>query len=113
MEYCSAIKKNTVESVLMRWMNLEPIIQSEVSQKEKKKYHIDMESRKVVLMNLYAGQQWRHRLEKRLVVTVGKERLGGIERVALKHIHYHKYNRFPVGICCVTQGTQTQCSVTT
>ena len=33
-------KKNTFESVLMRWMNLEPIIQSEVSQKEKDKYHI-------------------------------------------------------------------------
>ena len=40
MEYYSAIKKNTFESVLMRWMNLEPIIQSEVSQKEKDKYHI-------------------------------------------------------------------------
>ena len=38
MEYCSAIKKNTFESVLMRWMKLEPIIQSEVSQKEKDKY---------------------------------------------------------------------------
>ena len=35
MEYYSAIKKNTFESVLMRWMKLEPIIQSEVSQKEK------------------------------------------------------------------------------
>ena len=34
-EYYSIIKKNTFESVLMRWMNLEPIIQSEVSQKEK------------------------------------------------------------------------------
>ena len=34
MEYYSAIKKNTVESVLMRWMKLEPIIQSEVSQKQ-------------------------------------------------------------------------------
>ena len=33
MEYYSAIKKNTFESVLMRWMKLEPIIQSEVSQK--------------------------------------------------------------------------------
>ena len=33
MEYYSAIKRNTFESVLMRWMNLEPIIQSEVSQK--------------------------------------------------------------------------------
>ena len=36
MDYYSAIKKkNTFESVLMRWMKLEPIIQSEVSQKEK------------------------------------------------------------------------------
>ena len=36
MEYYSAIKRNAFESVLVRWMNLEPIIQSEVSQKEKK-----------------------------------------------------------------------------
>ena len=35
MEYYSATKKNPFESVLMRWMKLEPIIQSEVSQKEK------------------------------------------------------------------------------
>ena len=40
MEYYSSIKRNTSESVLMRWMNLEPIIQSEVSQKEKDKYCI-------------------------------------------------------------------------
>ena len=38
--YYSAIKKNTFESVLMRWMKLEPIIQSEVSQKEKHQYSI-------------------------------------------------------------------------
>ena len=37
MDYYSAIKMNTFESVLMRWMNLEPIIENEVSQKEKKK----------------------------------------------------------------------------
>ena len=42
MEYYSAIKRNTFESVLMRRMDLEPIIQSEVSQKEKDKYHILM-----------------------------------------------------------------------
>ena len=42
MEHNSAIKKNTFESVLMRWMNLVPIIQSEVSQKEEDKYHILM-----------------------------------------------------------------------
>ena len=41
MEYYSAIKKNSFESVLMRWMKLEPIIQSEeVSQKEKHQYCI-------------------------------------------------------------------------
>ena len=40
MEYYSAIKKNAFESVLMRWMKLEPIIQSEVSQKEKHQYNI-------------------------------------------------------------------------
>ena len=40
MEYYSAIKKNTVESVLMRWMKLKPIIQSEVRQKEKHQYSI-------------------------------------------------------------------------
>ena len=42
VEYSSAVKRNTFESVLMRWMNLEPIIQSEVSQKEKDKYFILM-----------------------------------------------------------------------
>ena len=40
MEYYSAIKKNTFESVLMRWMKLEPIIQSEVNEKEKHQYSI-------------------------------------------------------------------------
>ena len=45
MEYYSAIKRNTFESVLMKWMNLEPIIQSEVTQKEKDKY--------LILMHIY------------------------------------------------------------
>ena len=40
MEYYSAIKRNAFESVLMRWMKLEPIIQSEVSQKEKHQYSV-------------------------------------------------------------------------
>ena len=39
MENYSAIKRNAFESVLMRWMDLESIIQSEVGQKEKDKYH--------------------------------------------------------------------------
>ena len=42
MEYYSAIKKNAFESVLMRWIKLEPIIQSEVSQKEKPILYINV-----------------------------------------------------------------------
>ena len=63
MKCYSAIKRNTFESVLMRWMNLEPIIQSEVSQKEKNEYRIltHMESRRMILTNLFTEQQWRHR----------------------------------------------------
>ena len=60
MECYSAIKRNIFESVLVRWMNLEPVIQSEVSQKEKNEYDIltiHSKSRKLVLMNLSAGQQ--------------------------------------------------------
>ena len=48
MEYYSATKKNTFESVLMRWVKLEPIIQSEVSQKKKKKTPIQF-------TNVYTG----------------------------------------------------------
>ena len=42
IEYYSAIKRNAFESLIIRWTNLEPIIQSEVSQKEKVKYCILM-----------------------------------------------------------------------
>ena len=42
MDYYSGIKKNSFESVLMRWKKLEPIIQSEVSQKDKDQYSILM-----------------------------------------------------------------------
>ena len=45
MGYYSVVKRNTSESGLMRWMNVQPIIQSEVSQKEENKYYI--------LMNMY------------------------------------------------------------
>ena len=65
MEYYSAIKTNAFESVLMRWMKLELIMQSEVSQKEKHQYsilvHIYMEFRKMIMIILYARQQKRHR----------------------------------------------------
>ena len=47
MEYYSAIKKNTFESVLMRWMKLETIIQIEVSLKEKYQYSIIMHTYRI------------------------------------------------------------------
>ena len=40
MEYYSAIKRNKIELLVVRWMDLETVIQSEVSQKEKNKYHM-------------------------------------------------------------------------
>ena len=62
----STIKSNAFESVLMRWMNLEPIIKNKVNQKEEKEIsyinaYIYMESRKTVLMNVSTGQQLRYR----------------------------------------------------
>ena len=62
----------------MKWMNLEPITQSEVNQKEKDKYiltHIYIESIKMVLKNLFTGQQWgdRQRID---LWTWGEGRIG-------------------------------------
>ena len=65
MEYYSALKRNTLEAVLMRWMNLEPIIQSKVSQKEKHQYSILTLIYGIYKEGnnnpLYARQQKRHR----------------------------------------------------
>ena len=68
MEYYSAIKKNSFESVLMRWMKLESIIQTEVSQKDKDQYSI--------LTHIYVFFLWQcwvftalHRLS--VVVAIG------------------------------------------
>ena len=63
MEYYSAIKRNEIELFVVRWMDLETVIQSEVSQKEKNKYHMLTHiyiwnlKKKVVLKNLEAGQE--------------------------------------------------------
>ena len=74
MEYYSAIKKNSFESVLMRWMKLGPIIQSEVSQKDKEHYSIltHMEFRKMVMITLYAKQKKRHRCTEQTFGLCGK-----------------------------------------
>ena len=78
--FYSAIKKNTFESVLMRWMKLELIIQSDVSQKEKHHYsiltYIYMEFRKMVMITLYARQQKRHRCIEQSFGLCGRRRGG-------------------------------------
>ena len=93
MEYYSAIKKGMFESVLMRWMKLKPIIQSEVSQKEKYQYStlcIYMEFRKMVMSTLYARQQKRHRCKEQTFGLCGRRRgWGDNERIALKHVYYN------------------------
>ena len=64
MQSYSVIQRNGFESVVVRWMKLEPVIESEVNQKGKNKYilkQIYMESRKIVLMNPFTGKEWRHR----------------------------------------------------
>ena len=91
MEYYSAIKKNAFELVLRRWMKLETIIQSEVSQKEKHQYSIFMhiicmefrnsiylEFRKMVMMTLYVRQQNRHRCKEQIFDSVGEGESGMI-----------------------------------
>ena len=76
MEYYSPIKKNAFESLLMRWMKLEPIIQSKVSQKEKHQYsiltHIYMEFRKKAMVTLYARQQKRHSYKEQTFGLCGR-----------------------------------------
>ena len=82
VEYYLAIKRNAFESVLTRKMKLEPIIKSEVSQKEKHRYsilmyiyvcvYIYMEFRKTVMTILYAKQQKRHKCKNRLLSFVGE-----------------------------------------
>ena len=63
MEYYSAIKRNTFESTAVRWMNLEPITQSEVSQRKTNTVyqHIHTESGKTILMNLFTGKEWKRK----------------------------------------------------
>ena len=65
MGYYPDMKRNAFESVLMRWMNLDPIIQSEVSQKEKDKYCILMHIHQILKKNgteeFIYREQWRNR----------------------------------------------------
>ena len=96
----------------MRWINLEHIIQTEVSQKEKNKYciltHIYMESRKMVPMNLFAGQQWRHKHREQTYGHGQGEQAGRRGWDKRRKLHGNICtticSREPMGIFCMTQG---------
>ena len=93
----------------MRWMNLEPIIQSEVSQEEKDKYH--------VLTHIYGiqkngteelGQQGETDIQdRRIDMGRGEESMRRMERVTWK-LTLPYVNGQPTGICCMSQETQTE-----
>ena len=79
-EYYSAMKRNAFESVLMRWMNLEPITQSEVGQKEKDKYYGRLQSMgslrvrhdSVTSFSLFTFMHWRRKWQPTPVFLPGE-----------------------------------------
>ena len=106
MEYYSASKKNSFESVLMSWMKLEPIRQSEVSQKDKDQYSI--------LMHIYGILKDGKdnpicKAEKEIQMyrtdfgTLWEVRVGYSERIALKQVYYQGWNRSPAQVGCMRQ----------
>ena len=83
----SVIKKNSFESVLMRWMKLEPIIQSDKESPLYRKIktitvykHIYMEFRKMVIITLYAKQKKRHRCTEQTFGHCGRRRGWDVSR---------------------------------
>ena len=92
MEYYSAIKKNSFESVLMRWMKLEPIIQSDVSQKNKHQYSILKHIYGIVKdgnENPICKTEKETQMYRTDFGTLReKARVGCSERIALKQVYY-------------------------
>ena len=116
VEYYLAIKKNAFEPVLMRWMNLEPIIQSEVSQKEKDKYYILMHAygiQKEVLMNLFSGKQLRCRYREQ--TCRHNEGRRGWDKLMESMETYTKlyFKQIASGNFLCDTGSSIQCFVTT
>ena len=86
MECYSAIKRNAFESVLTRWLNLEPMTQSEISQKNE--YCINAYIWNLKDGTYFQGSSGDADIENRpMDGEGGKERVGRMERVAQKHRH--------------------------
>ena len=85
--------RNKFESILMKSINLELAIQSEISQKVKTKYAIltntYMESRKIVLAKLFTEKKWRHRHTEQPRGRCGGRGAGHREKVAFVCIRCH------------------------
>ena len=96
-EYYSAIKRNTFEPVLMRWMNLELIIQSEVSQKVKDKYCILMH--KITADGDYSHEIKRRLLRGRKVMTNLDSIFKNRDITLPTKVHLVKAMVFPVVMC--------------
>ena len=81
-EHYLAIKTHASDSVLMRWMSLEPVIQSKASQKERERQisHIRAiyGAQKDGTGDLSAGQQWRYGRREQPVDTAGGDAAGGV-----------------------------------
>ena len=91
MEYYSAIKRNEIGSFGEMWMDLESVIQSEVSQKEKNKYHILTHRcgiQKNGIVDLICKAEVATDVENKCMDTKGERRVGGIGRLGLAQIHY-------------------------
>ena len=110
VEYYSAIK-NSFESVLMRWMKLEPIIQSEVSQKDKDQYSILMHIYEIKTDgndNPICKTEKETQMYRTDFCTLWeKARVGCSERIALKQVYYQGWNRPPAQVGCIRQVLRT------
>ena len=93
MEYYWAIKKKVFESILVRWINLESVIQSDgKSEREKQILYINTYIRNLEKWYSWTYLQGRRReadIQNGLWTQQGKERVGWPERVALTYIHHH------------------------
>ena len=115
MECNSSITKNTFESVRMRWMKLEPLIQSEGRQKETQQYS---SLTYIYIWNLERWQWWPYMWESKRDTDVRrvfwtpweKAREGWFERRKLKHVYSTMWTRSPVQVWCVRLGAQGWCT---
>ena len=116
MDYYSAIKRNAFESVLMRWMKLEPIIEWSKSERKTPIQYINAYICKLEIWNNNPISKTAKETQIKRIdfwTLWEKAMVGWFGRITLKHVYYHMWNRSPVQVWCMKQGTQSQCTGTT